>query len=83
MDVFEMRDAAVAEYRDFIKGFLHVRDALARERIETALDSGLLWPAPWLSLNARFEYGGLIHELVAARDAEGPLRPGRLRVALR
>ncbi len=66
MDIFELRDATIRDYRDFIGGFVNIRDARVRSEVDAALDEGRLWPEPWLSLNPTFEPGGSIADLVAA-----------------
>lgn len=71
MNVFELRDATIRDYRDFIAGFVNIRDPLVRAEVDRALDEGYLWPEPWLSLNPKFEGGGSVDELVAA----GTLHP--------
>lgn len=66
MDVFEIRDEVVDDYRSFAQGFLQIRDPGIRRKVQEELDSGLLWPEPWLALNPSFEPGGTIDDLVKA-----------------
>ncbi len=65
MDVFAVRDRVVADYREFVQGFLRVRDTRIVGHVERAIAGGLLWPEPWLSLNPAFESGGGVEQLVA------------------
>jgi ATP-dependent helicase YprA (DUF1998 family) len=65
LDVFELRDTVVGEYRQFVTGFLNVRDERVREAVESALDGGRLWPDPYVSLNPKFAAGRRVDELVA------------------
>ncbi len=64
MNIFDLRDTTIGDYRDFIRGFVNIRDALVRQEVDRALDEGRLWPEPWLSLNPKFEPGGTISDLV-------------------
>lgn len=66
MNIFDLRDETIQDYRDFIGGFVNIRDAKVRQKVDTALDEGRLWPEPWLSLNPTFEPGGRVSDLVAA-----------------
>jgi len=65
VDVFAVRDGVVADYREFVQGFLRVRDKRIAGHVERAIAGGLLWPEPWLSLNPAFESGGDVEQLVA------------------
>lgn len=65
MDVFAVRDRVVADYREFVQGFLRVRDRRIAGHVEQAIAGGLLWPEPWLSLNPAFESGGDVEQLAA------------------
>ncbi|MHB1890869.1 MAG: DEAD/DEAH box helicase, partial [Acidimicrobiales bacterium] len=65
MDVFQLRDSVIEDYRRFIQGFLHIRDKQIRDVVEETLADGLLWPEPWLSLNPKFTAGGTLEDLVA------------------
>ena len=66
MDVFQLRDSVIEDYRRFIQGFLHIRDRRIREVVEQTLADGLLWPEPWLSLNPKFTTSGTVDDLVAS-----------------
>lgn len=66
MDVFRLRDTVISEYQGFVSGFLNVRDERVKKEVQTALDSGHLWPDPYLSLNPKFESGGQMDELARA-----------------
>ncbi len=66
MNIFDLRDTTIRDYREFIGGFVNIRDPRVRAEVDTALDEGHLWPEPWLSLNPKFETGGTLDQLVAA-----------------
>jgi superfamily II DNA/RNA helicase len=64
VNIFDLRDTTIGDYRDFIRGFVNIRDPQVRQEVDHALDEGRLWPEPWLSLNPKFEPGGTIGDLV-------------------
>ena len=67
MDAFEVRRQLVADYAEYVRGFIHIRDQKIRDHVESGLASGLLWPDPLIQLNPAFEPGDSIDELVEAR----------------
>ncbi|PZG15423.1 DEAD/DEAH box helicase [Micromonospora craterilacus] len=76
MDVFDVRDRLIEDYREFTSSFVDPRDAHVRKHVETLHASGYQWPAPYLSLNPNFATGGTIDELIA----EGLLHPDNARI---
>ncbi|MDE0115764.1 MAG: DEAD/DEAH box helicase [bacterium] len=64
MDVFELRDRVVGEYRRYAESFVEIADQHIRDEVEGALDAGLLWPHPRIGLNPAFESGASVEELV-------------------
>ncbi|MCE7009972.1 DEAD/DEAH box helicase [Kibdelosporangium philippinense] len=68
MDVFQVRDELVRDYREFTESFVEIRDDDIRGHVNARMAEGYQWPAPWLSLNPNFAPGGTITELVAAGD---------------
>lgn len=66
MDAFAVRDRVLGDYADFVRSFLAIKDDAIRQQIESEIDSGLLWPEPWLGLNPAFAPGGTVSDLVAA-----------------
>jgi len=64
VNIFDLRDSTIADYREFIRGFVNIRDTAIRQEVDRSLDEGRLWPEPWLSLNPKFEPGGTIADLV-------------------
>lgn len=63
MDVFEVREQLVSDYRSFTAAFVDPRDERIRTFIAAQLAQGAQWPDPWLSLNPNFEGGGTVTEL--------------------
>lgn len=66
MDVFDVRERLVADYREFTSSFVDIRDLRIRTHVEERVAKGHQWPDPWLSLNPNYASGGTVTELVAA-----------------
>ena len=64
MDVFELRERVVGEYRRYAESFVEIADGRIQEGVTEALDGGLLWPHPRVGVNPAFEPGASIDELV-------------------
>ena len=65
MDAFAIRDQLVADYADYVRSFITVRDARMREYVDQVLDGGTLWPEPLIQLNPAFEPGESLTDLIA------------------
>jgi ATP-dependent helicase YprA (DUF1998 family) len=87
LDVFELRNRLVDDYRSYVGSFIRLKDARIEEQVRQGLDEGLLWPDPLIQLNPSFEAGESIDELVADgvlheecarifRTGKGPHDPG-------
>jgi ATP-dependent helicase YprA (DUF1998 family) len=63
MNVFDLRDRLVRDYRAYTQGFVEIADDRIREYAQRALDEGLLWPEPLIQLNPSFEPGASIEVL--------------------
>ncbi|MGV9613198.1 DEAD/DEAH box helicase [Nocardia xishanensis] len=63
MDAFGVLDKILGDYQDFVSGFLNIKDPTVRQKVETEVANGLLWPEPWLALNPAFEPGGTVTDL--------------------
>lgn len=64
MDVFQLRERVVGEYRRYAESFVEIADGRIREEVAEALDGGLLWPHPRVGLNPAFEQGASVEDLV-------------------
>ncbi|HLZ97555.1 MAG TPA: hypothetical protein VKP66_06365, partial [Steroidobacteraceae bacterium] len=65
MNVFELRDRLIDDYRAYVESFIQIRDPRIKAYVQESLSSGVLWPDPLLQMNPAFESGGTIDELVA------------------
>lgn len=63
MDVFALRDRLVADYEEFTRSFITVRDERIGEVVDRELTEGLLWPESLIQLNPSFAPGATIDEL--------------------
>lgn len=66
MNVFTLRRQLIDEYSDYIKSFIHIKDAKIAEKVSDELKAGFLWPDPLIQLNPSFEPGATIEDLVGA-----------------
>jgi superfamily II DNA/RNA helicase len=66
VDVFEVREQLVGDYRSFTAAFVEPRDERIAEFLAEQIAAGAQWPDPWLSLNPSFATGGSVAELVSS-----------------
>ncbi len=65
MDVFDLRNRLVSDYRDYTRSFIKIRDPRIKGFVDDVLDAEGFWPEPLLQLNPTFRPGGTIDDLVA------------------
>ncbi len=63
MDVFQLRKRVLEDYRQYVEGFLRIRDERIRAFVEAQLTGGTLWPDPLIQLNPSYEMGSSVEEL--------------------
>ena len=71
MNVFDLRNQLVDDYKKYVSSFIQIRDKRIREHVDEEIKSGLLWPDPLIQLNPAFQPGHVIDELVG----QGILHP--------
>lgn len=76
MNVFDLRDRLVSDYRSYTRSFIKICDPRIDKHVNDALDAGAFWPEPLLQLNPTFLPGGTIDDLTAA----GTLHPECARI---
>ena len=64
MDVFDLRNRLVSDYRSYTRSFIKIRDARIEAFVDGILGAGGFWPEPLLQLNPTFRPGGPVDELV-------------------
>ena len=69
MDIFQVRDRLIEDYREFTGSFVDIHDKAIREHVDERMANGYQWPDPWLSLNPSFASGGTVSELIDAGAA--------------
>src|SRR5689334_13236975 len=64
VDVFDVRDQLVEDYKAFTTSFVEVHDERLKQHVADQLERGDQWPEPWLSLNPAFATAGSVGDLV-------------------
>ena len=64
MDVFDLRNRLVSDYRSYTRSFIKIRDARIEAFVDGILGAGGFWPEPLLQLKPTFRPGGTVDELV-------------------
>ncbi|MBF6596052.1 MAG: DEAD/DEAH box helicase [Thermaceae bacterium] len=64
MNVFDLRNRLIDDYKSYVSSFVNIRDERIRDHVRESLDSGALWPDPLIQLNPSFEPGDWIDDLV-------------------
>ncbi len=64
MDVFRLRNHVIADYSDYVRSFLTIRDERIRRLVQDEMAGGFLWPDPLIQLSPAFEPGESLEELV-------------------
>lgn len=66
LDVFQLRESVVQEYKDYVKSFVRVLDPRIDDFVECMLNEGELWPDAVLQLNPAFQMDQTLGEMAAA-----------------
>ena len=64
LDIFQLRDEVIQDYRTYIESFLRIRDTRVKAFVSEQLDQGKLWTNPLLQLNPSYKPGATVIELV-------------------
>lgn len=65
MNVFESKESILQSYRNYVSGFLNIKEKIANSFLENKiLQGGALWPSSLISANPSYETGGSIDELI-------------------
>jgi hypothetical protein len=46
IDVFDVHDRIMGDYKSFISSFLNIRDTAIRDKVESEINAGRFWPDP-------------------------------------
>jgi ATP-dependent helicase YprA (DUF1998 family) len=63
MNVFDLRNQLVQDYKSYVSSFIQIRDEKIHAYVEDQLKQGLLWPEPLIQLNPAFQPGHQVEEL--------------------
>ena len=74
MNIFETHSSIVSDYESYITSFLKIADPTIRERVETELSRGKLWPEPLLQFNPSFEMAGSFDDIGGAETLHPEIR---------
>lgn len=64
MNVFELRNQLVNDYKTYVSSFIQIRDRRIKEHVDQQLQAGLLWPEPLIQLNPAFQPANYVDGLV-------------------
>lgn len=64
LDIFNLRDEVIEDYRRYINSFLKIRDPIVSDFVDKELTRGELWPQPLVQLNPSYKTGATVTELV-------------------
>ena len=64
LDIFNLRDEIIGDYRSYITSFLKIQDPKVKEFVHEQLDQGQLWKDPLVQINPAYQESLTIKELV-------------------
>ena len=64
LDIFNLRDEVIDDYRRYIESFLKIRDPRVQAFVDQELERGELWPDPLVQLNPAYKASSTVTELV-------------------
>jgi superfamily II DNA/RNA helicase len=65
LDILQLRDRMIGEYRQYIESFLQIRDSRIQQFVREELDRGALWRDSLVQLNPAYADGATITDLIA------------------
>ena len=71
LDAFALRDEVIATYRDYVESFIKISDPRVSSEVDEALESGGLWPDPWVQVNPTYHLEADTDQLIG-RDVFVP-----------
>lgn len=63
MNIFNVHQRIIQDYRSYLESFMLMKDARVAETIRERLNDGALFPEPLIQFNPSFEYGKSLAEL--------------------
>ncbi|MCF7805112.1 MAG: DEAD/DEAH box helicase [Candidatus Marinimicrobia bacterium] len=71
MNIFDIHSQIIGEYKDFVKGFINIKDEKIQAKVDEELEGGKLWPDPLIQFNPSYKTGATVKSLCD----EGMLHP--------
>jgi ATP-dependent helicase YprA (DUF1998 family) len=68
MNVFQLRDRVIEDYRGYVRSFLKMADPRVTGFVDARLDEGALWPDPLVQMSPAYAEGPTVEELVSAGE---------------
>jgi len=65
LDVFQLRDRVIDDYRCYIESFLTIRDPRIEQFVQSELEDGALWQDPLVQLNPAYQRTATVDQLIA------------------
>ena len=65
LDVFNLRDSVVDEYRSYVESFVNILDPNVDQYVQDELNRGELWPDEILQLNPSYESARTLGEMAS------------------
>lgn len=75
LDAFELRDDVVNAYREYVEGFIRIRDARVREEVDRSFEAGEPWPDPWVQINPTYRSDADVDRLIEEGTFSPEIRP--------
>ena len=63
MNIFNVHNDIIGEYQSYIESFINIKNDKIKEKVESDLASGKLWPEPLIQFNPSFKPGSSVKEL--------------------
>jgi superfamily II DNA/RNA helicase len=63
MNIFNVHNQIISDYKSYINSFLLIKDQRIKKKVEEELEEGRLWPEPLIQFNPTFEKGISIKKL--------------------
>lgn len=67
MSIFDMHQAVIADYRQYVQSFISIADPDIRDFLQQELTDGQrLWPEPLVQLNPQYQVAGTVDDLASS-----------------
>ena len=63
IDVFNIHQDIIKDYKNFVESFIFIRDPSLKEKVDHSLQQGKYWPEPLMVFNPSFASSGSVKDL--------------------